>query len=204
MQNKPRSLTWTIEMEKPHLITAVLDANVLYPLSLRDYLLNLAVEGLYDPIWTPEIHDEWIRNLLLNRPDLKRKQLEATRKAMDKAFPGANVTNVQSIANRLTLPDPDDRHVLAAAIKAEAQVIVTANLKDFQGAVLAQHNIRAEHPDSFILSCIEQDHKKGIRALEEQVAILRNPPMSINEILKSMEKNQLTESVAKLRSLLKL
>ncbi|TDW97443.1 putative nucleic acid-binding protein [Dinghuibacter silviterrae] len=172
-------------------ITAVLDANVLYPLSLRDYLLNLAVEGLYDPIWTPEIHDEWIRNLLKNRPDLKRKQLEATRKAMDKAFPGANVTNVQSIANRLALPDPDDRHVLAAAIKAGAEVIVTANLRDFPEVMLAQHNIRAEHPDSFILSCIERDHQKSVRAFEEQVAVLRNPTMTVDEVLKSMEKNRI-------------
>jgi predicted nucleic acid-binding protein len=191
-------------MAKSDFITAVLDANVLYPVSIRDYLLNLAAEGLYDPIWTPEIHNEWIRNLLLNRPDLKRKQLEATRKAMDKVFPGANLTNIQSIANRLRLPDPDDRHVLAAAIKGQAQIIVTSNLKDFPEAVLAQHHIRAEHPDSFIFACIERDHQKGILALGEQVSILRNPPMTIEEVLKSMEKNQLIKSVAKLRSLLSI
>jgi predicted nucleic acid-binding protein len=192
-------------MEKTHsIITAVLDANVLYPVSIRDYLLNLATEGLYDPVWTPEIHDEWIRNLLLNRPDLKRKQLQATSKAMNKAFPAANVINVQSIVNRLTLPDPDDRHVLAAAIKGQAQVIITANLKDFPETLLAQHHIRVEHPDNFILSCIERDHQKGMRALEEQIAVLRNQPMTLEEVLRSMERNQLIKSVAKLRSLLRL
>lgn len=73
---------------------------------------------------------------------------------MDKIFPAANITDIQAISNKLTLPDPDDRHVLAAAIKSEAEVIVTYNLKDFPDPLLSPHRVRAEHPDNFILSCI--------------------------------------------------
>src|SRR5260370_9234777 len=111
--------------------TAILDANVLYPAPLRDYLLNLAAIELFKPKWTDAIQDEWIRNLLLKRPDLKRQDLVKTRKAMDNAFPDANTTNYQELVSGLSLPDPDDKHVLAAAIVANAEIIVTSNLKDF-------------------------------------------------------------------------
>lgn len=70
-------------------LVALLDANVLYPAPLRDFLLRLAQAELYIPKWSTEIHEEWIRNLLLNRPDLKASQLERTRQAMDSEFPEA-------------------------------------------------------------------------------------------------------------------
>ncbi|MES1250216.1 MAG: PIN domain-containing protein, partial [Chitinophaga rupis] len=111
--------------------TALLDANVLYPAPLRDYLLHLASLGVYEPIWTDSIQDEWIRSLIKVRPDISRAALVATQRAIDKAFPGSNVAGHESLIDNLSLPDPDDRHVLAAAIKGGAQIIVTANLKDF-------------------------------------------------------------------------
>jgi hypothetical protein len=77
-------------MSRPPVITALLDANVLYPAPLRDYLLHLASLGVYVPIWTAAIQDEWIRNLLEARPDLRRAALEGTQRSMDRAFPGAN------------------------------------------------------------------------------------------------------------------
>jgi len=73
-------------MSRPPVITALLDANVLYPAPLRDYLLYLAGLGVYEPVWTKAIQDEWIRNLLKARPDINRVALEATRRSMDKAF----------------------------------------------------------------------------------------------------------------------
>lgn len=118
-------------MSRPPVITALLDANVLYPAPLRDYLLYLASLGVYLPLWTAVIQDEWIKNLIEARPDLKRAALEATQRSMDRAFPGSNITGYEFLIEGLSLPDPNDRHVLAAAIKGEAQVIVTANLKDF-------------------------------------------------------------------------
>jgi len=108
-------------MSRSPKITALLDANVLYPAPLRDYLLHLASLGVYEPVWTTAIQDEWIRNLIKARPDISRVALEATRRAMDRAFPGSNVTNYDLLIEGLPLPDPNDRHVLAAAIKSQAR-----------------------------------------------------------------------------------
>jgi predicted nucleic acid-binding protein len=118
-------------MSRPPIISALLDANVLYPAPLRDYLLHLASVGIYEPLWTADIQEEWIRSLLKDRPDIQRNALEMTRQSMDKAFPGSNIKGYESLIGKITLPDPDDRHVLAAAIKGAAQVIVTVNIKDF-------------------------------------------------------------------------
>src|SRR5687767_15528975 len=102
---------------------AVLDACVLYPASIRDLLLNLADFDLYIPKWTDKIQQEWTRNLLLNRPELKAEQLQKTADAMNKAFPDANVRNYDSIIPAVNLPDRNDGHVLAAAIRCSAEVI---------------------------------------------------------------------------------
>src|SRR5690606_4809792 len=99
---------------------------------------------------TAEIHEEWKRNLLLNRSDLSREQLDRTSSAMDRAVPDALVTGHESLCSSLNLPDPDDRHVLAAAIKCGASVIVTFNLKDFPSDVLEPFEVEAMHPDDFI------------------------------------------------------
>lgn len=132
------------------------------------YLLHLASLGVYEPVWTAAIQDEWIRILVKARPDINSAALEATQREMNRAFPGSNVTNYESLIEGLSLPDPNDRHVLAAAIKGEAQIIVTANLKDFPTNALIPHSIRAEHPDMFILGCIDRDRQKAIKALANQ------------------------------------
>src|SRR5579871_5596179 len=129
---------------------ALLDANVLYPAPLRDFLLRLAGADFYQPKWTDQIQEEWIRNLLINRTDLTRENLERTKAAMNTAFPNANVTGYEAIIDSLVLPDPDDRHVVAAAIKCQADVLVTLNLKDFPVDVLASYELEVQHPDDFI------------------------------------------------------
>jgi len=178
--------------------TAILDANALYPAPLRDYLLHLAAVGLFSPHWTAEIQEEWIRNLLLNRPDLKRLDLEKTRNAMDAAFPSANVEDYTDLINSLSLPDPGDRHVLAAAIAANADFIVTNNLKHFPADVLAPHFIRAISPDEFVLQLIATDWDAALLALENQVKLLRNPPLSKQDVLKNLQSCGLLKSVAAL------
>ena len=127
-------------------ISALLDSCVLYPARLRDLLLSLAATGLYRPIWSDIIHEEWMNSVLANRPDLTRAQLEATRSAMDRAFPAASVSGFESLIPALILPDPDDRHVLAAALHARAELIITVNLKDFPTAALTPHRIVAAIP----------------------------------------------------------
>lgn len=111
--------------------TVVYDANLLYPAPLRDFLIRLAKSGLVRARWTDAIHDEWIRNLLRNRPDLTTEQLERTPRPDEPAVPDCLVTGHEKLIDKLTLPDPDDRHVLAAAIRAKANTILTVNTRDF-------------------------------------------------------------------------
>ena len=108
---------------------AVFDACVLYPAPLRDLLLRLALTDLFRARWSAEIHDEWVRAVLARRPDLSPAILDRTRALMDGAVPDAVVTGHEGLIPTLTLPDPDDRHVLAAAIRCQAGVIVTFNLR---------------------------------------------------------------------------
>ena len=103
-------------------LIALLDANVLYPAELRSFLMYLAVPGVYRAKWSKDIHEEWMSNLLINRPDLTRVQLERTRELMDKNAPEALVTEYESLMPSLSLPDEGDRHVLAAAIQANCPI----------------------------------------------------------------------------------
>src|SRR5436305_1222930 len=126
--------------------TVIYDANVLYPAPLRDLLMCLALTDLFRARWTDDIHDEWIRNVLEARPDLKREQLERTRELMNANVRDCLVEGYQGLIPALTLPDPDDRHVLAAAIRANASVIVTFNLRDFPPDLLAPYGVETQHP----------------------------------------------------------
>lgn len=109
---------------------------VLYPAPLRDFLMWLALSGAFRARWSAQIHDEWKRNLLENRPDLTSDQLDRTICMMNDAVPGAAVTEYEPLVEGLVLPDPDDRHVLAVAIRSNASVIVTFNQNDFPATVL--------------------------------------------------------------------
>lgn len=101
-------------------LTAVYDACVLYPAPLRDFLMWLALSGRFRARWTADIHKEWKRNLLKNRPDLTLEQLDRTSMLMDRAIPDGEVTGYEALIQGLSLPDADDRHVLAAAIRCNA------------------------------------------------------------------------------------
>ncbi|MDQ2641737.1 MAG: PIN domain-containing protein [Pseudomonadota bacterium] len=116
---------------------AVLDANVLNSYPLTCVLLELAEARLCRPIWSTDIHNEWITAVLEKRPEIPRAALERRRDAMDEALPDACVGGYNRLIPALELPDPDDRHVFAAAIRAKAQVIVTFNERDFPAQVLA-------------------------------------------------------------------
>ena len=126
------------------------DACVLYPAPLRDLLMQLALADLFQARWTDEIHDEWTRNVLADRPDITPASLARCRRLMDEHVPDCLVTGYEPLIPTLTLPDPDDRHVLAAAIHGGAELIVTFNLGDFPASVLEPYDIEAVHPDEFI------------------------------------------------------
>ena len=182
------------------MITAVLDANVLYPAPLRDLLMHLVLVNLYRAKWTNEIHDEWIRNVLKNRPDLERSQLERTRKLMNAHVLDCLVTNYEGLISRLELPDPHDRHVLAAAIKARADLIVTFNLSDFPERVLNEYGIKVQHPDFFIHTLIEQDVEAVCTAVKRQREDLKKPPFTAEQLLNVFEKQGLVQTARALRT----
>ncbi len=141
----------------PGPLTVVYDACVLYPAPLRDFLLHLALTELFQARWSIDIHTEWIESLLARRPDLSRAQLERTRRLMDQSVPGGLVAGYEDLISDLELPDSNDRHVLAAAIRCQAQVIVNFNPSDFPVAALAPLQVEAQHPDCFVQRLLRLD-----------------------------------------------
>jgi len=134
---------------------AVLDACVLYPFHTRNLLVQFAVDRLVDARWTDTIHDEWMRNLVADAPGIGMDRLRRTRDLMKAALPAADVHGYQPLIPGIVLPDPDDRHVVAAAIAGGASVVVTWNIADFPEAELARHGLQRETPDQFALRLYE-------------------------------------------------
>jgi hypothetical protein len=180
--------------------TAIYDANVLYPAPLRDFLMHLALTGVYRARWSVQIHDEWKRNLLLNRPELTREQLDRTSSLMDAAVPDGVVTDYEQLIEGLDLPDVDERHVLAVAIKCNASVIVTFNLKDFPKNALGAFDIEPLHPDDFIADLWDLDQAAVLEAARRQRASLKNPPVSARQYLDKLLQQKLPETVKLLSS----
>ena len=182
------------------MIDAVLDACVLYSALLRDFLLRLAANKLFGPLWSEEIQNEWIRSLLRKRSGLKHEKLERTRREMDSYFPESLVRGYESITPTLMLPDPNDRHVLAVAIYTKAKYIVTFNLDDFPDSVLAPHQVKAISPDEFVLRIVELDSEHFIETVAKHRAVLSRPVLSVAEYLATLEKQGLSKTVAFLRN----
>jgi predicted nucleic acid-binding protein len=182
----------------------VLDACVLYPASVRDLLLRLALTDLFRARWTDRIHDEWIGGLLKQRQDLSKAQLERTRDLMNQAVPNCLVAAYESLIDGLRLPDPDDRHVLAAAIRCQAGVIVTYNLKHFPEKALAPYGIEAQHPDEFVSHLFDLDPGAVCAAVRDQRESLKNPPFSVEELLNEFLGRELAETVAQLKPMQQL
>lgn len=181
--------------------TAVYDACVLYPAPLRDLLMQLALMDLFKARWTDQIHEEWIRNVLANRPDLSLDQLTRTKNLMNRHVRDCLVTEYEWLIPSLNLPDPDDRHVLAAAIATQADVIVTMNLKDFPQSVLDTYNIEAQHPDAFIADLIDLSPQTVVSAVQTCRKRLKNPPKSLEEYLEILWQQELKTTVSMLREL---
>lgn len=182
-------------------VAAFLDANVLYPATLRSVLMELALAGAFHPLWSERVHDEWTRSLQRDRPDLSPDRIARTRALMLAHVDDAMVTGYETLIDTVTLPDPDDRHVLAAAIHSGAAMIVTANIKDFPATALVAHDIMALPPDDFICGLLAEDPQMVIVALSADRASLKNPPMTTDSYLAALEGAGLVETVAVIRTL---
>lgn len=178
--------------------TALYDACVLYPAPLRDLLMQLAMTDLFRARWTNQIHDEWIRNVLKNRPDLNPEQLERTRQLMNAHVRDCLVTGYEDLIGGLELPDTDDRHVLAAAIRCGAAVIVTFNLDDFPASHLEKYGVEAQHPDDFVTHLLDLSPPRVCTAVKRQRASLRNPTKSVEDFMETLAKQRLPETVSRL------
>jgi predicted nucleic acid-binding protein len=180
-------------------LVAVYDACVLYPNFLRDFLVRLAIhgqgKGFLRAKWTGRIHREWMRAVLRQRPDL-RPALQRTRRLMDRHVRGCRVRGYERWEQRLTLPDPDDRHVLAAALACVADALVTFNTADFPAEVLRPFRIVAVEPDTFANHLLDS----GIvaSAAADHRASLKRPPMSASEYLEALTRNRLPATAAAL------
>ncbi len=180
--------------------TVIYDANVLYPNFLRDVLLRLAVTDLFRARWTEDIHQEWMRSVLRDRPELESKILR-TRELMDSHVKDAIVTGYQDLIGGLQLPDPNDRHVLAAAIKSHAQLIITWNHQDFPAEALEPYGVRTQNPDDFIIDLLELDAATVFLAIERHRTGLKCPPFAPDDYIAALQRQRLTKASTVLRTL---
>ncbi len=178
--------------------TVILDACELYPAPLRDALMRLAMTDLFKARWTDDIHQEWI-SALLRSGKHTRTLLENVKTLMDTHVRDAKVSGYQALIGTLDLPDPNDRHVLAAAIRCNADAIVSFNLKDFPKDALNPYGIEVIHPDDFIVYQIDMAPETCCRAIQDQRKALKNPEMDVQTFLATLARQQLQQTVSRLK-----
>ncbi len=168
---------------------------------MRKLLLShpLALTDMFRAKWTKRIHDEWKRNLLANRTDLAAAQIDRTQQLMDSHVRDCLVTDYEDLVPSIKLPDEDDRHVVAAAIVAGADTIVTFNLSDFPVEELGKYDMEAQHPDDFIVHQISLSQPNVCLAAKRHRASLKKPAKTVEEYLTTLERQGLPQTVATLR-----
>ena len=157
------------------------DANVLFSAPLRSVLINLALIKAIRMSWSEAVNREWVDALMERRPDLKRGNLQLTVAAMNEALPDANVVEYENLIDRFKLPDPDDRHVAAAALRAGCPIILTYNLKDFPAEAVNPHQLSTAHPDAFLADVAVGDLDALVTSARYARADLRRPPVSATD-----------------------
>ena len=185
--------------------TALLDACVLYPLAMTDALMSRATAGLYAAKWTVRIETEWIAALQERRPDLKDR-LDFRRDQMREAIPDWEVPEAawQACADGLRLPDPDDAHVLAAALAGHADCIVTANLKDFPVEAVGPLGVEVIHPDQFIVAQWDLDQLVAVAAFKRMRARWKKPQATAEDFANALERGGLPATAQRLREAIEL
>ena len=180
--------------------TCVLDTNVIYPLWIRDLMLWFAHHELYTPKWSKHIFDECIE--VMKRKGITESDRIKRISIVSEAFPDALVENYEPLIQTLDLPDNKDKHVLAAAIKTNANLIVTNNLKDFPADYLASFGISAKNADDFLTDIIDLNHVTSILAFRDLVLNKKNPPYDEYEVLDILRRNGLRDTADYIHALI--
>jgi predicted nucleic acid-binding protein len=181
---------------------AIYDADALYPNTLRDLLIRIAqLPHLVQARWTEQILDEVIRALQKNRPDISDEKAHRLRELVNAAVRGCLVTGYEPLIPSLALPDPDDRHVLAAAIKSNAQVIVTRNLRHFPKDRLAPWGVKAKSPDDFVRDQIGIDAQAVWACVQQIVDSRTRHPVTIDDVLAELVRSGLVGTAAALQAI---
>jgi len=180
--------------------TCVLDTNVIFPIDVRDLLLWFASYDLYTPKWSRHIFNEWKE--VMERQGVSKSEIEKRINKAQLAFPDALVENYESLIDSIELPDEKDRHVMAAAIKTNANIIVTNNIKDFPLDYLVKFGLNAKSADDFITDTIDLNPEIAVEAFRTLVMNRTNPNLDEFEILERFRNNGLKDSANYIHSLL--
>ncbi len=180
--------------------TCVLDTNIIYPLEVRDIMMWFAYYELFTPKWSATIFTEW-KNVM-ERKRIAENEIQKRISILESIFPDAEVKDYQELVPSLELPDPNDRHVLAAAIKANAHIIVTNNLKDFPESYLSKFGIKAISADDFLTDLIDLNTAIALEAFKALVLNRTNPEMNAFEVLDIFRSRGLTNTANYLHAIL--
>lgn len=175
-------------------LTALLDANVLYQHLHTDVLLNFAKQKLFTPKWSDKINNEWMGHLAINRPDIEPEKIERRRFMMERAFPNANIQSYTHVEIEAVIPDPDDLHVLQAAVAGNVNIIVSDNEKDFPSGLLKRHGLAFSTPDDFITKIIAINEDATKEVLNQLINHRFKPKRTGKELIEIMKKRGLSGS----------
>jgi|SaaInlStandDraft_3_1057020.scaffolds.fasta_scaffold38506_1 hypothetical protein len=177
----------------------IYDSCILHPPTFRTLFIELAMTELFQAKWTNEINQEWKNSVLKKNPNITQEHVDKVEKDLGVAVPNYLVTGYENLIHSISdMPDINDRHVLAAAIRCNAEAIVTQNLKDFPKEILSKYDIEALSADTFISLQFGFSKEKVISAIKESRKWVRSKP-SPEEYLQSLKKKGLTKTVAFLR-----
>lgn len=182
------------------MLTAFLDANVLFPAATRSVLLELARKKVFRLLWSERVHEEWMRNLAARYPSIPIEKITRMRALMESYVDDATVTGYEALMPSLSLPDADDHHVLAAAIHGGASIIVTSNVRDFPDTALGSHDIAAMTPDAFAVHLLGLDREGVLEALTADRADMRNPPLTVEAYLDALARGGLSAFAVAVRA----
>ena len=180
--------------------TCVLDTNVIIPIEIRDLLFWFAHDDLYTPKWSKHIFDEW--EDVMRRKNVTENEIKKRIGWANLAFPDAMVENYEVLIEGLTLPDEKDCHVLATAIKVNADIIVTNNLKDFPEDYLSTFGLSAKNADDFLTETIDLNQKVAVDSFRKMVLNRRNPDLDEYEVFDCLRRNGLNDTANYLHALI--